>query len=127
MLDVFAAELGVEVAADEVEDGIGRIFFFERGGDFEGLLVFLIVVVKADSEIEAGFDRSEVAFGDGVVELADAFLFVAAGDAHEEAKHFRHGGERVGVIVVEAEAEVGVGEIGIEGVARVRRSRARTP
>lgn len=111
---VFAAELGEEVAADEVEDGIGGIFFFEGSGDFEGLLVFLIVVVEAESEIEAGFDRSEPAFGDGMVELADAFLFVTAGDAHEEAEHFGHGGESVGVIVVEAEAEVGVCEVGIE-------------
>ena len=66
---VFAAELGVEVAADEMEDGIGRIFFLEGRGDFEGLLVFLVVVVEADREIEAGFDRRERAFGrwrDGV-------------------------------------------------------------
>ena len=50
------------------------------------------------------------------MELADAFLFVAAGNAHEEAEHFGHRGESVGVIVVEAEAEVGVGEIGVEGL-----------
>ena len=71
---VFAAELGVEVAADEVEDGIGGVFFFEGGRDFEGLLVFLVVVVEADSEIEACFNAGEVAIGDGVIELADAFL-----------------------------------------------------
>src|SRR3984885_7692027 len=45
---VFAAELGIEIAADEVEDGIGRIFILDRGGDFEGLRVFLVVVVKAE-------------------------------------------------------------------------------
>ena len=112
---VFVAELGVEVAANQVEDGIGRIFFFEGRGDFEGLVVFLIVIVEADGEVEAGFDAGKFAVGGGVVELANAFLFVAAGDAHEEAKHFHRRGERVGVIVVETEAEVGIGEIRVEG------------
>jgi hypothetical protein len=111
---VFAAELGVEVAVDEVEDGIRRIFFFEWGGEFEGLLVILVVVVEADGEIEAGIDARERAIGDGAVELAYAVLFAAAGNAHEEAEHLGHGRERVGVVVVEAKAEVGVGEIGIE-------------
>ncbi len=111
---VFAAELGVEVAADEVKDWIGWVFFFEGGGDFEGLFVFLVVVVEAEREIEASLYRSKLAFGDGVIELADTFLFVAAGDAHKKAEHFCERGKRVGVIVVEAEAEVGVGEIGIE-------------
>ncbi len=112
---IFAAELGVEVAAHEVENGIGGIFFFQGRGDFQRLLVFLVVVMEADREVKAGLDRSERAFENGVVELADAFLFAAAGNAHEEAEHFRHRGECVGVVVVQAETEVGVGEIGIEG------------
>ena len=87
---VFAAELGVEVTADEMEDGVSRIFFLEGRGDFEGFLVFLVVVVEADREVEARFDRRERAFGHGAMELADAFELVAAGNAHEEAEHFGH-------------------------------------
>lgn len=111
---VFAVELEKEVAANEMEDGIGRVFFFQGRRDLQGLLVFLVVVVEANGEIEAGFDWSKRAFDNGAIELADAFLFVAAGNAHEEAKHFRHRGKRVGVVVVEAEAEVGVGEVGVK-------------
>src|SRR6202012_1263603 len=44
----------------------------------------------------------------------NAFLFVAAGDAHEKTEHFCDRRKGVGVIVVEAETEVGVGETGVE-------------
>src|ERR1700753_797618 len=54
---VFAAELGVKIAANQMEDGIGRIFFFERSRDFERLLVLLIVVVEADREGEKSTAR----------------------------------------------------------------------
>src|ERR1700722_12111336 len=69
---------------------------------------------KSDVVVEGGFGGRECVFGDGAVELADALLFIAAGDAHEETDHLRHRGKGVGVIVVEAETEVGVGESGVE-------------
>src|SRR5579862_6672441 len=98
---VLAGELRVEVAADQVKDGIARIFLFERCGDFESLLVFLIVVVKAERQIEAPFNGCDCAVGNRAAKLPDAFLFVSAWNAHEEAKHLRDGGESVGVVVVE--------------------------
>ena len=108
------SELGVEVAADQLEEWIGRVLVREGRGDLESLFVLLIVVVKVDRQVEAGFGWSERAFRYGALQLANAFLFAASGDAHEEAEDAGGRGERVGVIVVEAEAHVGVGEIGVE-------------
>ncbi len=107
-------ELGVEVAADQLEEWIGRVLVRQGRGDLESLFILLIVVVKVDGQVEAGFGRCERAFRYGALELANAFLLAAAGDAHEEAEDAGGRGEGVGVIVVEAEAHVGVGEIGVE-------------
>jgi hypothetical protein len=42
------SQLGVKVAADELEERIGRIFVRQRAGNLKRLLVLLIVVVEKD-------------------------------------------------------------------------------
>ncbi len=108
------SELGVEIAEDELKEWIRRVFFREWMSNLEGLLVLLIVVVKADGEVEASLRGRENTFGDGALQLLNAFLFVAAGNAHEETEDACSGREGVGVIVVKAESGVSVGELGVE-------------
>jgi hypothetical protein len=120
-------KLGVEVAADQLEERIGRVLFRERPDDLQSFFVLLIVVVKVDGQVEASFGWSERAFRYGALQLANAFLLAAAGDAHEEAEDAGGRGESVGVIVVEAEPHVGVGEVRIEsGCAQQTFARADT-
>ena len=111
---LLTSQLRVKVAADELEDRIGRVFFRQRTGNLQGLLVLLIVVVEIDGQVETRLGRSEDAFGNGALQLLNAFLFASAGDAHEEPKHAGEPGERVGIVVVKTETGVSVGEIGVQ-------------
>jgi len=111
---VFAGELGVHIAEEQAEDGVLRIFGDERLEEVCGARVLAVVVAQVDGEVEARFDGRHASGGDGALELADAFRFVPARDAHEPAQHPGDAGERVYIIVVEADAHVGVGEVGVE-------------
>src|SRR5215469_14775736 len=72
--------------------------------------------MQIHGEIKAGDAGGQNAVGDGVFEQAHTFLFRAPGDAHEEAQDFSRGAESVYVVVVKAEAKIGVGQIWIEGL-----------
>jgi hypothetical protein len=111
---LLASQLRVKVAADELKDRIGRVFFRQGTGNLQGLLVLLIVVVEIDGQVETRLGRSEDPFGNGALQLPSAFLFASAGDAHEEPKHAGKPGERVGIVVVKTQTGVSVGEIGIQ-------------
>jgi hypothetical protein len=84
---LLAAELGVKIAADKLKEWIGRIFFHERARYLEGALVLVIVVVEVDGQIEARLLRSEKPRGNSVLQLTNAFLLAATGNAHEKSKN----------------------------------------
>src|SRR3984957_19234480 len=99
-----ASQLGIQVAADELKQWVSRILFRKRPGNLKRLFVLLVVVVKAERQVEAGFGRSKNAFVDGAFQLLNAFLFVAAGNAHKEPEHASNAGERVRIIIVKTQA-----------------------
>src|SRR5437667_12840199 len=72
--------------------------------------------MQIHGEIKAGDVGGENAVGDGLLKQANAFLFRAPRDAHEEAKDSGHGAQGVHVIVVKADAKIGVGQIRIESL-----------
>ena len=111
---VTASQLGIQVAADELKQWIGRILFRKGPGDLKRLFVLLIVIVKAKRQVEAGFGRSKNSCVDGAFQLLNAFLFVAAGNAHEEPENASDAGERVHVIVVKTQAHVCVAQIRVQ-------------
>ncbi len=59
---LLAAELAVEVGAHGWK--MGRDYFQRAGGDFQGLLVFLVEIAEIDGEVEAGFGWGDGAFVD---------------------------------------------------------------
>src|SRR6266852_7181368 len=72
--------------------------------------------MEIQREIEARDVCGEDALGDGLFQQAYSFLLRPAGDAHEKAQDPGDATERVYVIVVKTEAQVGVGEIGVQSL-----------
>ncbi len=105
---LLAAKLGVQVAARQLKDRIRGILLRQWANDRESAVILLIVAMKVHGEIKASRVVGEIPIGDGVFEQADSFLLRAAGDAHEEAQHLGNAAERIYVIVVKAEAQVGI-------------------
>src|SRR5271167_342200 len=110
----FAGEFCIYITLRELKERVGGIFLDERGDDGEGAFILLIVTVEVEGQIEARRGGREESFGHVLFQLADAFLLVATGNAHEEAQDFGDGAEGIGIIIVEAESKVGVGKIWVE-------------
>ena len=111
---LFSAKLGEQVSARELEERIRRKFFDERGDHRQGIFVTPVIAVEIEGEIEASDVGNEHAVGDGHLNLADTILLRASGNSHEEAQDSGNGPKRIDVIIVEAETQIGIGEIGIE-------------
>ena len=109
-----AAELGIQVAGKELEDRIAGMTRDERLGDRQRIFVALIERAQIPREIKARIDRHKHAALGSDPHLADAILFAASGNAHEETQNLRDRRKRIHVVVVEADARRRIGHIGIE-------------
>src|SRR6266481_9847275 len=69
-----SAKLGIEVAARQLKERIGRVLFNERAEDGERLFILLIVTMEIQREIEARDVGCENALCHGVFEQAYSFL-----------------------------------------------------
>ena len=113
---LFAAELGVEIAARQLKERVGGIFLRQRADDGQGVLILLVVTIQIHGEIKASHTGSENAIGDGMLEQAESLLFRTAGNAHEKSQDSCHGAERVDIVVIKAEAKIGIREAGVESL-----------
>src|SRR5690348_3372510 len=113
---LFAAKLGIEIAAGQLKKRVRRIFFHQGADDIQGALVLLIVAMQIHGQIKARHIGSENAIGDSVFEQANSLLLRTAGNAHKETHDFCQGAESIHVIVVQAEAKIGVGQAGVESL-----------
>src|SRR4029077_6822347 len=84
---LFAAELGEQVSARELEERIRRKFLDERSDGRQGIFVTPVIAVEIQGEIEARDIGNEHAVGDGHLNLTDTILLRAAGNSHEEAQN----------------------------------------
>src|SRR5205823_4416024 len=87
------------LSATSGESGGGRFLLQAQGG-----------------EGKAGRVGGENSVSDSVFEQANSLLFRTAGNAHEETHDFGHGAEGIHVIVVKAEAKIGVGQTRVESL-----------
>jgi len=69
-----AAQLGIEVAARQLEERVRRILFHERAYDAERLFVLLIVAMQVQGEIKARDLGGDNALRHGVFEQTHSVL-----------------------------------------------------
>ena len=109
-----AAQFGVQIAEQQLEDWISGIAFDERLRDFDGAFVLIVKCAQISGEVEAHFYGRHDAVVNADLHLADAFRPAAARNSHEEAQDFHGGRKRIHVVVVEAEAGGSVWHLRIE-------------
>jgi len=109
-----AAKFGVEISAGKLKQGVGGIFLDKRANHAERFFVLLVVGVKIQGQVKAGSLLGKDAVGNVVLELANAYLLIPAGDAHEEAENLGDGAESVDVIIVESETKLGVDQFRVQ-------------
>jgi len=71
---LLSAKLGIEVAARQLKERIGRVLFNERAEDSKRLFILLIVTMEIQCEIEACEVGCENALCHGMFEQAHSFL-----------------------------------------------------
>ena len=111
---LLASELGIDVPEKQVEDGILRVLRDQRLGNLRGSFVIAVIVAQVFRQIEAGFHASQLALFHGAFELPHPHALIAAGNPHEKSQDPGHGGKRIHVIIVEAEAGIGVREVRVK-------------
>ena len=103
------------------EEGVARIPVTERLENRDREIGAPLVPEIDDLELIGRLPLEQAAAGAGALDPGESFGLVAAGQHQQEAQHFGAAGGDVGVVLVEAVAEICVVEVGVERDGAIER------